>query len=204
MVPADDGREVRVVDSETVYDGYFRVDRYLLQHSLHGGGLGQVVSREVFERGHVVGLLPVDLRNDQVVLIEQFRPGALAAGWEAWLWECVAGVIEPGEQPDEVARRECSEETGLTVGRLELVARYLNSPGACSETMHLFVGEVDAGAAGGVFGLADEGEDILVKAMSVTDALNELEAGRIVNSKTVIALQWLALHHDDLRSRWLA
>ena len=55
---------------------------------------------------------------------------------------------EAGEEPEGVAVRECQEETGLATDRVELLCRYLTSPGACSETVHLFAGRVDASAAG--------------------------------------------------------
>ena len=191
-------RRVDVQSRETVFDGYFKVDRYHLRHALHDGGVSDVLNREVFERGHVAALLPVDPILGKVVLIEQFRPGAFAAGWDAWLLECVAGIIETGEEPAEVAARECLEETGLEATDCTLISRYLTSPGACSESVHLYVGKVDARAAGGVFGLADEGEDIRVLSMDIDEALAALDEGRIVNSKTIIALQWLALNRSHL------
>jgi len=195
-------REVRVLEHEPVFQGYFRVDRYRLCHEQHAGGIGPEISREVFERGHIAAVLPVDPRLHKVVLIEQFRPGAYAAGWQPWLLECVAGVIEPGETAAELARREAAEEAGLIVEDLEFIARFLSSPGACSETVELFCGRVDASAAGGVHGLAEEGEDIRVQVFSVDEALALLANGRIVNAKTVIALQWLAMHYETLCTRW--
>jgi ADP-ribose pyrophosphatase len=195
---------VEVDQCDPVFDGYFRVNRYTLRHKLHAGGISAPLVREVFERGHVAALLPIDLRREEVVLIEQFRPGAYAAGWPAWLIECVAGVIETDETPEGVARRECEEETGTIVGRMELICRYLTSPGACSETHHLYVGEVDSRSAKGVHGVVGEGEDILVHRCRFDDAFAQLADGAIVNSKTIIALQWLQMNLDDLRQRWLA
>jgi ADP-ribose pyrophosphatase len=194
---------VQLIEHRTVYQGTFRVDRYRLRHRLHEGPMGPTVEREVFERGHVVAVLPVDLARDQVVLIEQFRPGAYAAGWHPWLIECVAGIVEPGEAPEEVAVRECREETGLEVTDLVPLARCLSSPGACTETTRLFCGRVDARRASGVHGLADEGEDIRVTAWPVDEAIALLDQDRIVNAKTIIALQWLALHRETLRERWV-
>ena len=195
-------RRIDILARDTVFDGYFQVERYSLKHELHNGGTSEVLSREVFERGHVAALLPVDPVTDKVVLIEQFRPGALAAGWDPWLLECVAGIIEDGEEAVDVAVRECHEETGLQARDCKLISRYLTSPGACSETVHLYAGKVDASIAGGVFGLADEGEDIKVVSVSVDDALHLVESGCIVNSKTIIALQWLALQRPNLQSFW--
>ena len=195
-------REVRVLEREAVFKGYFRVDRYRLRHSLHAGGMGPELLREVFERGHVAAVLPVDPLRERVILIEQFRPGAHAAGWEPWLLECVAGVLEPGETPEQLCEREAVEEAGLRITALEPIARFLTSPGACSETVALYSGRVDASGAGGLHGLAHEGEDIRVHDFSVAEAISLLDEGRIVNAKTVIALQWLALHWDTLRRQW--
>ena len=195
-------REVKVIDRKTAFDAYFRIDRYRLQHSLFQGGLGQEVVREVFERGHVAAVLPVDPVADRVVLIEQFRPGAFAAGWEPWLVECVAGIIEQGETAADVATREAREEADCRITALVPIMRFLTSPGACSETVQLFCGRIDTRGIGGIHGLPSEGENILVHVISVYEALRRLEQGLIVNAKTVIALQWLALHYQDLKTRW--
>lgn len=195
-------REVRVVEREVAFQGYFRVDRYRLRHAQHAGGLGPELQREVFERGHVAAVLPVDPVLERVVLIEQFRPGAYAAGWDPWLLECVAGVLEAGETGADLSRREAVEEADLVITELEPIARFLTSPGATSETVELFCGRVDASAAGGVHGLEEEGEDIRVHSFTVGEALTLLDEGRIVNAKTIIALQWLARHYDALRARW--
>jgi ADP-ribose pyrophosphatase len=196
-------REVEVMERTTVFQGYFRIDRYQLRHEQFAGGLGEPLIREVFERGQVAAVLPVDPANEQVVLIEQFRPGAYAAGFEPWLLECVAGVIEPGESPPEVCIRETQEEAGCTITDLiPITAPFFSSPGACSETVSLFCGRVDTTQVGGIHGLADEGEDIRVACWSIDDALQLLANGRIVNAKTIIALQWLALNRDSLTREW--
>ena len=82
--------KIDILDKARVYEGYFRVDRYRLRHGLHEGGMGNEIVREVFERGHAVGILPFDPDRDEVVMIEQFRIGAYAAGVEPWLTEIVA------------------------------------------------------------------------------------------------------------------
>lgn len=195
-------REVRVIDHQIAYQGYFRIDRWRMRHSLHGGGMGPEVAREVFERGSAAALLPLDARRERVVLIEQFRPGAYAAGWDPWLIECVAGIIEPGESTEDVVRRETEEEAGLTVLDLEPIAHYFPSPGGSSETVHLYCGRVDAQAAGGIHGLPEEGEDIRVLALPVDEALALLDGAKVCNAMTLIALQWLKLHWPRLRARW--
>ena len=187
----------------TAYDGYFRIDRYLLRHRLFDGGWSGEISRELLERGSAVAVLPYDPHRDEVVLIEQFRVGALGDDASAWVLETVAGIIEPGEAMDEVARRESVEECGLMPDRLDLICSYLPSPGGCSERTTMFAGRVDTSQAGGIFGLGEEGEDIKVHVLSVAEALTWLNEGRVRTSTGIIALQWLALNHDDLRRRWL-
>ena len=200
--PPVNRQDVQLIEHTTLFDGYFRIDRYRLRHRLHRGGMSRELSREVFERGHVAGVLPVDPDRDRVVLIEQFRIGPYAAGWEPWLFEGVAGIIDEGESPEEVCRREAMEEAGCTVSALIPIARYLSSPGALSEVVDLYCGRTDSRALGGVHGLEAEGEDIKVHVMPVDEALAMLKDGRIVNGKSIIALQWLALNYERVKRAW--
>jgi ADP-ribose pyrophosphatase len=195
--------KVEVLEQCRVYQGYFRIDRYRLRHRLYAGGQSAELLREVMERGHVGAVLPVDPWRDRVVLIEQFRPGAYAAGWEPWLTECVAGIVESGETAQQVAIREAAEEAHCDIDKIRLIRRFLTSPGACSETVHLYVARVNSEGLDGFAGLADEGEDIKVCSVSITEAIAMLDSGEIVNAKTIIALQWLAMHYDALKADWL-
>ena len=198
MKPSD----VEIVEKNIVYDGYFRVDRYRLRHKLFAGGWGKEVSRELFERGHAVAVLPYDPVRDVVVLVEQFRIGAYAAECDPWLIEIIAGIIDPGETAEAVARREAVEEAGLDIREMVKIADYLASPGATSETVTLYCRRVDAGIAGGIHGLAAEGEDIRVTTLPVAAIADLLAETRTHNATLLIALQWLTLHRDDLRKRW--
>ncbi len=196
--------EIEILDKSCVFDGYFRIDRYRLRHTLHQGGMSREIVREVFERGNAVGILPFDPDRDELVMIEQFRIGAYAAGADPWLTEIVAGIIEQGESAEQVARREIAEETGLEVGDLWPMVRYLSSPGGASETVELFLGRVDARRAGGVHGLEFEEEDIRVFPLPYADAAAMVEQGKIGNAMTLIALQWLMLHRHEVMRAWLA
>src|SRR5262249_36602957 len=102
-------KDVEILEKSERYRGHFRIDRYRLRHRLFPGGWSGTFDRELFERGHAVGVLPYDAAADAIVLIEQFRIGALVAGMEPWLIEVVAGIVEEGEEPEEVARREALE-----------------------------------------------------------------------------------------------
>lgn len=194
--------DVRVLACDTVFQGYFRIDRYRLQHRRHDGGWTEELTREVFERGHAVGVLPYDPLRDEVVLIEQFRVGAHAAGWAPWQLEVVAGIIDEGETAEDVARRESLEEAGLTLLELAPIADFLVSQGAVSETVRLFCGRVDATGAGGIHGLEHEGEDIKVVVVPFAELTALLAENKVTNATGLIALQWLLLNRDALRARW--
>ena len=193
---------VELLGKSQRYSGFFRINGYRLRHRLFAGGWSGVIEREVFERGHAVGVLPYDPVADSIVLIEQFRIGALIAGMSPWLIEVVAGIAEEGEAPEEVARRETQEEAGLEIQALMPMCRYLVSPGGSSESVRLYCGRVDSRGAGGIHGLAEEHEDIRVDRLPYGDAMRLLEEGRVTNSVSLIALQWLALHRDRVRAAW--
>jgi ADP-ribose pyrophosphatase len=197
--PCPDQSGYEILAKETRFRGYFRVDRYRLRHRTHLGGWTQPFSREIFERGHAVGVLLYDPKSDHVGLIEQFRPGAMAAGWDPWLIEIVAGIIDDDETPEDVAVREAREEAGIAITELIPICRYLVSPGGSSESMQLFCAKVESREFSGIHGLESEGEDIRLFALPVDEALGWVEQGRIANSMTVIALQWLALNRARLQ-----
>lgn len=195
-------QDVRILEEETVFAGYYRVRRLTLQHRCFGGGWSQPLVREVFERGDAVGVLPYDPVSDRLVLIEQFRPGALREADSPWMLELIAGVVETGESDVDVVHREAMEEAGCTLSELLPVATVMPSAGACSEQVRLFCGRVSHAAIGGIHGLAEEGEDILVHSVTRRDALQLVADNRIPNGHTLIALQWLQIHGASLRKRW--
>ncbi|MDH4041342.1 MAG: NUDIX domain-containing protein [Gammaproteobacteria bacterium] len=195
-------RDVRILKDENAFSGYFAVRRLTLQHRCFGGGWSAPQVREVFERGDAVGVLPYDPVEDRVVLVEQFRPGALRGDDSPWMLELVAGVVEAGESDEEVAHREALEEAGCELSSLLPIATVLPSAGACSEQVRLFCGLLTRAGAGGIHGLAEEGEDILVHSVSRREALELVAGNRIPNGHTLIALQWLHIHGESLRERW--
>ena len=195
--------DVALLERTTAFQGHFRIDRYRVKHRLFRGGWGRPITREVFERGHAVAVLPYDPVRDQVVLIEQFRIAPYAVGDRPWMYEIVAGIIEPDEAPVDVALRELQEEAGLsTAAPLEPILRYYTTPGGSTETCQLYAAKVDASTAGGVHGLPDEDEDIRVFALDFVEAMRATTDGRIVASPPLIALQWLALNREGLRRKW--
>ena len=194
--------DVEVVEREACFRGFYQLDRLHLRHRLFAGGMGKLISRELFVRHDAVCVLPYDPQRDCVVLIEQFRVGALDKSLNPWLIELVAGLIDKDEQPEQVARREAVEEAGLELAELWPLTQYYPSPGGSDERVHLYVGRCDSRGAGGVHGLEDEGEDIRVLVWSLGAALAAVANGRIDNAASIIALQWLALNRAKVRERW--
>ncbi len=188
------GREdMQLLAEEVGYRGFFRLLRLRLRHRLFAGGWSQEITRELFDRGHAAAVLPYDPVRDEVVLVEQFRVGAVYAEGNPWLLEIVAGIVEEGESEEAVVRREAQEEAGLTLKTLTRAMSYFSSPGGCSERITVFIGEVDASEAASHAGLASESEDIRVHRLPREQAMQWLAEGRIDNAASVIALQWLEL-----------
>lgn len=195
-------QDVRVLDEQAVWSGHFSMRRLTLQHRRFAGGWSDPVVREVFERGDAVAVLPYDPRTDSLVMIEQFRPGAMRGDTSPWMLELIAGVVEVGECDEDVVHREAMEEAACVLSDLVPIATVFPSAGACTEQVRLFCGRVSNAAIGSLHGLQDEGEDILVHSVARTDALQMLADNCIPNGHTLIALQWLHIHGESLRERW--
>ena len=198
-----DHPDVEVIEKKTAYKGYLQVDVYRLRHKkFDGSWTDELPPREVCVRGHAVGVLLYDPDRDAVVLIEQFRVAASAAGGPAWLTEVVAGMADGDEAPETVARRESQEEAGCTVQELEKIYDFYPSPGAFSEFVTVFVGRIDSTTVSESGGLSEEHEDIRVSVVPSAEAIRLLDENRLTNAVAIIALGWLARHRDALRARW--
>ena len=194
--------DYELIQREVLYQGIFRMARYHLRYKLYNGGWSHVLSREVMERKSAAGVLPYDPILDRVVLIEQFRPGAIANPQSPWLWEIVAGVFIPDEMPNQVAIREAKEEAGCEILDLYPICEYFVSPGGSNEYFHLYCGRIDASNAGGIHGLCDEDEDIRSWCLPSDEAFVLLQEGKIKTSPAIISLQWLQLNREWLKQLW--
>ncbi len=195
--------DYEIMQREVLYQGIFRMARYHLRFRLFNGGWSEIISREVMERKSAVGVLPYDPHLDRVVLIEQFRPGALANPQSPWLIEVVAGVYTD-EKPDRVAVREAKEEANCDILALHPICEFFVSPGGSNEYLHLFCGQIDASHSDGIYGLEDEHEDIRAFSLSSDEAFTMLQAGKIKTTPAIISLQWLQLNRERLRQLWQA
>ncbi len=194
--------DFEVRQQETLYKGFFRLERYHLKHRLFDGGWSEVFQREVFERGESAAVLLFDPELDEFVLIEQFRPGAIRDAHSPWLVELVAGMVEDGEQPDTVVKREALEEAGCNLVDLLPIVTYWVSPGGTTERVHLFCGRTDASKAPSRAGLVEEHEDIRVLRTERKTAYEWVRNGRIDNAMTLLALQWFELNEAEIRTGW--
>ena len=185
---------VEIVDSSFAYSGFLSILKVSLRHSLFAGGMSPVISRELMERGQAVAVLLYDQQRDAVIMIEQFRIGAIHDSNGAWLLELVAGMIEEGEQPEQVAQRESMEESGCEIKKLELIGNYYVSPGGCSEKIMLYFAAIDShGLDGTIAGVDHESEDIRVRVLPWGEVETMLTAGEINNATALIGLQWLQI-----------
>lgn len=192
-------QDVEILHRSTAYEGFLKLKRYQLRHTSFHGGWCEPVFRERIEGLAAVSVLPYDPVRDEVVLIEEFRIGALEQ--EPWLLEVVSGYRERDESPEDVARREAREEADLELGELMPVGSFYVSPGISSERIHLFCARVDSSGAGGVHGVPEEGEEIRVVTLPAEQAIGEL-FGRINSTGPLILMQWFAANRERLRGIW--
>ncbi len=191
--------------TEVLSDGHFRLERLTLRNGTFAGQMSKPVKREVLRSGRSVAVLLFDPTANKLILTQQFRVGAYLNNLPSdWLIECVAGMVDEGETPETAARREVQEETGCEIRHLELIGRYLTSPGITDELAFLYVGLADAGRAGGIHGKPSEAEDIRTLVFTRDEALAAADRGDIVNVVAQLALLWFAANGEALRKRWLS
>jgi ADP-ribose diphosphatase len=175
-----------------LYEGFLKVYRYDLEMERHGGGL-QRRTWEVMERGHAVAVLGHDPVRDEVVLVNECRPGLLVDGEYSFRDNLVAGAIDGDESPLAAAVREMREETGLELRDPILIhpGAYVSS-GGTSERIALVYGTVNTAGAGGVHGAVEEGEDILAVVLPAQVFIDRVRSGEMNDMKTLLVGYWFA------------
>lgn len=194
--------DIEVKSRVACHEGFLHIDKLQLRHRLFAGGWSDTMQREVLIKPPAVGVLLFDPDRDQLVLVRQFRVGLLDEPGNAWLLELVAGMVDPGEEPRDVAIREAQEEANCTPVDLVAIGEYYNSPGTSNEKVCLFCGRVDADSLGGLHGLAEEHEDIEVVVLDANTVFEAVSTGRINNAMTIIAVQWLQLNRSAILAAW--
>ena len=199
----DAERDLEIIDRRVASQGFFRFEKLRLRHRRFDGSWSGEFDRELFRIPRAVCVLPYDPQRDIVLLIEQFRTGAIDHEGGPWLLECIAGLMEDHEDPPTTARREVGEEAGIEVDRLERVGVYAPSPGAVSERTTMFIARFDAGSvSAGIHGLDDENEDIRTHLVTFDQALELIDCERITAANAQLLLRWLQINRDNLRQRW--
>lgn len=134
-----------------------------------------------------------DPQRDEVVLVNEFRPGVLACGEYPYTDNLVAGAIEPGESPIEAGVREMQEEAGLALLDPVLIRQgaYVSS-GGTSEKISLVYGRVDTAAAGGIHGAPTQREQTLAVVLPAQVFIERVRSGAINDFKTLVAGYWFA------------
>jgi len=199
--------DLTIETTQRVWDGRFPLDVVRFRQRRFDGTLSGQRTWELWRRGRAAALLPYDPIADAVVLIEQFRLPALAAGLDPVLVEIPAGLVDGPDSAEATARRETQEEAGLAVDRVESIGKIMLTPGGTDELCALFIGRVrvpatDAAGIAGTAGLAVENEDIRIRVWPAEEAIEAALAGRFPNVVTMVALLWFAQRRDWLRQEW--
>ena len=198
-------KDIEILKNETIYQGFFKLNKVQFKHKLFAGGWSGTVTRELLIKGAASAMVAYDPVLDNVVLVEQVRIGAYdpTSIQSPWLLELIAGMVEEGETPESVALRESEEEAGAKISHMQHCLSVWDSPGGVLERIHVFVGKVDSTTVGGLHGLVEENEDIRVHVVSRETAYQWLCEGKIDNGIAVIGLQWLELKYRKLKEQWL-
>ena len=203
LAPPFSRRDTEVLERSTAFQGFFRLDRLRLRHRLYEGDWSPELVRELFVRNPAVAVLPWDPARDEVLLVEQFRVGALDHRDNPWCLELIAGIADrEGEPREDLVRRESREEAGIELGDLLPLPSYLASPGGSNERLYPFLAIADLREASGIHGHPEEGEDIRVVKVPVARLQAVLDAGTLDNAPALVAVQWLLLHHAELKARY--
>jgi nudix-type nucleoside diphosphatase (YffH/AdpP family) len=183
---------VRIIDTTVLSDDWYVLKKTTFEF-LRRDGTWQRQTRETYDRGNGATLLLFNRARKTVVLTRQFRLPAFVNGHDGMMLEAAAGLLEKAS-PEERIRAEVEEETGYRVQDVQKVFEAYMSPGSVTEKLHFFIAEYDAGTrVGNGGGVQTEGEDIEVVELALEEALAGMRRGDIVDAKTIMLLQFLAL-----------
>lgn len=185
-------RKVSIEQKRYLLDDFFKVEEAYLRFEQFDGEMSRKIRRLSLERGDSVAILIYNTTIEKIILIDQFRYPTYRNG-HGWIIETIAGMGGHQEPPEDTARRETLEETGLNINTFEHIATFYPSPGGSSERIFLYYSEVSGDQAKytKTGGLLHEGEDIKVVELSPGEALAKVRSGEIMDAKTVIGIYWL-------------
>ncbi len=189
-------KKVDIERKRYILNDFFKIEEAHLHFELFSGKMSQLVRRLSLERGDSAAVLVFNQTTNKLILINQFRYPTYK-NHDGWIIENIAGMIDPGETPEQSARREVQEETGLEIDTFEQIAIFYPSPGGSSERIYLFYSEVSGEKAKykETSGLIGHGEDIKAVEITLAEALEKIRSGEIVDAKTIIGIYWLENRH---------
>ncbi|MGD8326526.1 MAG: NUDIX domain-containing protein [Sphingomonadales bacterium] len=183
---------VNIIKSQVLSDDWGILTKYDVSYQ-HSDGERQEFSRETYDRGHGAVVLPYNPENGKVILTRQWRLPAFVTGHKEDLIEACAGLLDERD-PVSAIRKEAEEEIGMSLGEVEKIGEFYMSPGSVTERLHFFVAPYEGCVATDVVrGVRGEGEDIKVIELSLTQALEMIDSNEIIDAKTVMLLQHVAL-----------
>ena len=184
---------VRIIETTVLSNDWYILKKTTFDF-LRSDGVWQRQSRETYDRGNGATILLFNRERQTVVLTRQFRLPAFVNGHDGMMIEAAAGLLD-NASPEERIRAEAEEETGYRVQNVEKVFEAYMSPGSVTEKLHFFIAEYDASSrVGHGGGVEAEGEDLEVIEWPLQDALDAVRRGEIVDAKTIMLLQFLALN----------
>ena len=179
---------IHIRSNELLSDNWGRLRKISFDFTRRDGSVEPQV-REVYDRGNGAAILPFNPKTGSVLLVRQFRLPAYMNGHDGFLIEVCAGVLD-GLDPEAAIRKEAREELGVRLHEVERVLDVFMSPGSVTEWIACFTARY--AASDRVFeggGAVEEGEDIEVLEIPITEALAMVGRGEIVDAKTIMLLQ---------------
>lgn len=186
-----------IVDRRRVYEGWSRLDVLTVETQVRGRSVR--LRREVHDHGHGAAVLAFDAGRRTAILVRQIRAGALVVDGSGVCLEAIAGLVDPGEDAETTVRREAWEEAGVVIGEAISLGMPYSTPGAVTERLALYLGEIDPAAergAGG--GLVEENEEIEVVELPLAELACRADAGRLDDLKTLFLVEALRRRRPDL------
>lgn len=184
---------VRVQQERLLSDHWYTLKTTRFEF-LRSDGQWQTQDRETYDRGNGACILLYQRTRRRVLLTRQFRYPVFVNGWRQLMVEAVAGLLDAAD-PVSCIRAEAEQEAGVRVQAPQPLFEAYMSPGSVTEKLHFFAAEYaddDLVSEGG--GLVDEGEDITRFEIGFDEAMRQVEAGEIVDAKTLMLLRWAERH----------
>ncbi len=185
-------KKIKTIYKESMYKGYLQLYTYDLEIPSFDAKKGAVRSkkREMVKSADSVLVLIYAPMVDSLVMCQEFRPGVFfnTNQDDPFILECVSGTIDEDKSPEEIAKKEVYEETGLTIDAVKIIASAYKSPGLLTEKTYIYYAEVNGTPEAGLHGVGDE--EIMTHIIPREKIYALMDKGQIIDAATLIALNW--------------